>query len=96
MHAQRAAATVLARATHTIVLTYRTAAALEMFALSADALSFAVLAVRTAAAIFAKVSDFVVTTQAFAAEFAVRALPQVHAHASGRPRVTAFVLGRGG
>ena len=78
------------------MLAYGAPALLEEFALSADALCFAVLAVRAAAAIFAKVSDFVVGAQAFAAELAVGALPQVHAHASGWPRVAAFILDRGG
>ena len=93
--AQRAAAAVFAIGASLVVLTYGSTALIEKFALSACLLCFAVRAVCAAAAVFAKVSDFVVGAQAFAAKFAVGALPQVHAHASGWPRVTAFVLGGG-
>ena len=90
VHAERAAAAVLAHGSHTIVLTYRTAASLEMFALSADALAFAMFAVRAAATIFAKVLNFVVRAHIFAALLAVGALPQMNTHAARRLYVTTF------
>jgi hypothetical protein len=56
--AQRATTAVFAIGADLIVLAYGATALLEKFALSADALCFAVLVVRAAAAIFAKVSYF--------------------------------------
>ena len=88
--AYRSAAAVLARGAHTIVLAYRATALLELFALSADALSFAMLAVRAAATIFAKVLNFVVRAHIFAALLAVGALPQMNAHTARRLYVTTF------
>ncbi len=90
MNAQRATATTLAITTDAIMLAYGTAPFRKLLAKSADALVFAMFAVRAAPTKFAKVPNFVVRTQILAAFLAVGALPHMNAHPTGRPNVTTF------
>jgi hypothetical protein len=90
VNAKRATATTLAITTDAIMLAYGTAPLRKLLAKSAHALFFAMLAVRAAAAKFAKVPNFVVRTHIFAAFLAIGALPHMNAHPTGRPNVTTF------
>ena len=90
VNTQRASATNLAITTDAIMLAYGTAPFRKLLAKSADALGFAMFAVRAAATKFAKVPNFVVRTQILAAFLAVGALPHMNALPTGRPNVTTF------